>query len=471
MENLTNIKFYGGVDEIGGNRILVEDGDTKIFLDFGMSFSKHGKFFEEYLKPRYSCAGMKDLLELKLLHCVDGVYRPDLLCLIGKEPHREPCIDEVLLSHIHQDHSAYVSLLDERIPISCSEISRSYAKAMLEAGRRSLETEVYNFKKRPLINTRCAATPRAFNVRETGKPFKVGSIEIKPFAVDHSVPGAMAFLIHTSDTTLAYTGDLRLHGIRAGLTQRFVDEAANEDVDIMLCEGTRIDERKSGSEELVAEGANKVVSKCKHLVVVDFAYKDLDRFLTFYKVAKENGRKIVVSKRHAFLLEELQNVFALKESIPETNDENILIYIDRKDTGRFVESDYDNWEERFLDMANAVKADWIRENQAEALICLSFFDVNELIDIAPNPGSIYVHSTSEPHNEEQVFDEQRLNNWIDFFSLKKHHFHCSGHADGKEIREMIQTINPKELMPIHTQHPELFKKIHGKVKKPKLEEF
>jgi len=471
MKNLTNIKFYGGVDEIGGNRILVEDKDTRIFLDFGMSFSKNGVFFEEYLKPRYSCAGMKDLLELKLLHYMDGVYREDLLCLIGKEPHREPCIDEVLLSHIHQDHSAYVSLLDERIPISCSEISRSYAKAMLEAGRRGLETEVYNFKKRPIINRRCDAIPRIFNVRETEKPFKIGSVEVRPFAVDHSVPGAMAFIIHTSDKTIAYTGDLRLHGVRGNLTRKFVDKAASEDVDIMLCEGTRIDEEESGSEKLVAESAHNVISKCEHLVVVDFAYKDLDRFMTFYNLAKENDRKIVISKRHAYLLKELQNVPALKDSIPEINDTSILIYKDRKETGRYEKSDYESWEDEFLDMENAVKADWIHENQAEAIVCLSFWDMNELIDIAPNPGSIYVHSTSEPHNEEQVIDEQRLNNWIDFFGLKKHHFHCSGHADGNEIREMIQTINPKELIPIHTQQPELFETIHDNVKKPKLEEF
>lgn len=471
MGNLTSIKFYGGVDEIGGNRILVEDGDTRIFLDFGMSFSKHGMFFEEYLKPRYSCVGMKDLLEMKLLHYMDGIYREDLLCLIGKEPHSEPYVNEVLLSHIHQDHSAYVSLLDERIPISCSEISLSYAKAMLEAGHRSLETELCNFKKRPLINYKCAAIPRIFNVREAEKPFKIGSIDVKPFAVDHSVPGAMAFLIHTSDMTLAYTGDLRLHGVRGNLTQKFVDEASGEGVDVMLCEGTRIDEEESGSEEFVAEGAHNVISECGHLVVADFAYKDLDRFLTFYNLAKENDRKIIISKRHAYLLEELQNVSELKKSIPEINDENILIYVDRKKTGRFEKSDYDDWERRFVDLTNAVKADWIRENQEDALVCLSFFDVNELIDIAPNAGSIYVHSTSEPHNEEQIFDEQRLNNWIDFFGLKKHHFHCSGHASGKEIREMIQTINPKELVPIHTQQPELFEKMHDNVKKPKLEEF
>jgi len=466
-----SIKFYGGVNEIGGSRILVEDKDTRVFLDFGMSFSKYAMFFEEYLKPRYSSVGLKDLLSLKMLHYMDGIYRKDLLRLIGKEPHTETSVDEVLLSHIHQDHSAYISLLDERIPVSCSEIARTYAKAVLETGQRSLETEVYNFKERPLTDYRVSPIPRAFNIRETGKPFKIGSLEIKPFAVDHSVPGAMAFIIHASDKTLAYTGDLRLYGIRGDLTQRFIDEAAKEDVDILLCEGTRIDEEKSHTEDDVAENANKVISQCKQLVVADFAYKDFHRFMTFYHVAKENDRKIMISKRHAYLLKELRGIPELKTDVPQIDDENILIYVDRRKTGRFEESDYDPWEREFLRMHNAVTPDWVHKNQEKIIACFTFFDINELIDIKPNTGSIYVHSASEPHNEEQTIDEQRLNNWIDFFQLEKHHFHASGHASGTEIRQIIETINPKELIPIHTEQPELFKKIHDNVKMPKLEEF
>jgi len=102
-----------------------------------------------------------------------------------------------------------------------------------------------------------------------------------------------------------------------------------------LCEGTRISENESRSEEYVAENAHNVISQCKHLAVADFAYKDLYRFMTFYKVAKENGRKIVISRRYAYLLEELQNVPELKKDVPRIADENILIYIDRRNTGRF----------------------------------------------------------------------------------------------------------------------------------------
>jgi ribonuclease J len=49
------LSFYGGVNKIGGNKILLEDDDTKVFLDFGMSFSRYGEYFKEYLKPRVSC--------------------------------------------------------------------------------------------------------------------------------------------------------------------------------------------------------------------------------------------------------------------------------------------------------------------------------------------------------------------------------------------------------------------------------
>ena len=139
------LRFYGGVDEIGGNRILVEDKGTRVFLDFGMSFSKCAGFFEEYLKPRYSCTGMKDLLALRLLHFIDGIYRPDLLRLLGRTPHSQPSIEGVVLSHMHQDHSAYISLLDPKIAIYCSEVTSCYAKCAVEAGHRGLETEVYNF--------------------------------------------------------------------------------------------------------------------------------------------------------------------------------------------------------------------------------------------------------------------------------------------------------------------------------------
>jgi ribonuclease J len=63
---MVKLTFYGGVEEIGGNKILLEDNGAKIFLDFGMSFSKRGLYFEEFLTPR-TANGFGDFLEMKLI--------------------------------------------------------------------------------------------------------------------------------------------------------------------------------------------------------------------------------------------------------------------------------------------------------------------------------------------------------------------------------------------------------------------
>ena len=35
---MTEVTFHGDVNDIGGNQFLVKNKDTKVFMDFGMSF-------------------------------------------------------------------------------------------------------------------------------------------------------------------------------------------------------------------------------------------------------------------------------------------------------------------------------------------------------------------------------------------------------------------------------------------------
>jgi mRNA degradation ribonuclease J1/J2 len=37
---MVSITCYGGANEIGGNKIVVQDGDTCLSFDFGTSFSR-----------------------------------------------------------------------------------------------------------------------------------------------------------------------------------------------------------------------------------------------------------------------------------------------------------------------------------------------------------------------------------------------------------------------------------------------
>ena len=126
---VVKLTFYGGVGEVGGNKFLLEADDTKILLDFGMSFKQAGMYFSEFLQPR-KCNGVLDFIELGLLPDLKGIYRKDYLKHVGWEPTAKPMVDGVLLSHCHADHSAYVHFLRKDIPIYCSKASEMILKVL-----------------------------------------------------------------------------------------------------------------------------------------------------------------------------------------------------------------------------------------------------------------------------------------------------------------------------------------------------
>lgn len=70
----TTLTFYGGVNEIGGNKILLKDRGTKVFFDFGMSFGMKRQF---YSPPFLSPKSEKSLQEVGILPKLEGIYKFD----------------------------------------------------------------------------------------------------------------------------------------------------------------------------------------------------------------------------------------------------------------------------------------------------------------------------------------------------------------------------------------------------------
>ncbi len=113
---MVRLTCYGGVEEIGGNKVLLEDGDLRLLLDFGTPFGRRRLFFNEYLRPRAS-RGLFDLLSLGLLPPLEGLYREDLALpnlwerFRGAPLYRDlrrpggRAVDAILVSHAHLDHN------------------------------------------------------------------------------------------------------------------------------------------------------------------------------------------------------------------------------------------------------------------------------------------------------------------------------------------------------------------------------
>ena len=455
---MVKLGFFGGINEIGGNKILLEDNGTKIFLDFGMSFKRRAMYFEEYLMPR-SANGIGDFLSTGLIPDIPNIYRDDLLEHFGRKP-EETDVQGVILSHAHADHANYISFLHKDIPVYCGETCKYILEAVEEQSQRNIESEILNFKKRPILKEEYKNPPieRKFFTFRTGKKIKIDSLEIDPVHTDHSVPGAYGFIIHTSKGAVIYTGDLRMHGAHSDMTNDFIAAAKDAKPIAMITEGTRIDSEKTDeSEKKVYIDSKKEIEKNKKLSIVDFNFKDVDRFTTFYKMAKDLDKNLVISFKHACFLEKYHKDKKLRT--PDSRDSQILLLKPKRLTGTYIKEDYTDWYiKKRLNYPNIITAEEIVKNPTKYMVVLNFYYFNMLVDLKPNYGT-YIHSLSEPFNEEMEVSYERMHNWLKLFNVNFHQCHCSGHISGFDLYELIETVKPKVVFPIHTEHPQMFEKL------------
>ena len=439
---MVKLTFYGGVNEIGGNKILVEDKKTRIFFDFGQSFNFGAEYFTGWLSPR-AINGLGDHFEFGLLPKIRGLYAKEQLAFTDFS-YMEPEINAIFLSHAHFDHVTHICFVDPLIPVYLGVGTKLFLESMEET------------------SSFCDYKEHEYRAFRTGEKIKIDDITVEPIHVDHSIPAAYGFIIHASDATIVYTGDLRVHGSRKDLTEEFRERAKKCEPDALICEGTRMtlkEKRKNRSESQVEQLSNRIVSSTDKIVFMTHYSRDMDRFRSFYNVAVKNGRKIVISPKTAYLLSKLIHDEHLDLPDP-LKDEHVLVYYKRKKSGTYDDADYYIWERQFMD--KMVTCEFVHKNQSRLIMDLDFYQFAELIDIKPTRGSHFIHSMSEPFSEEDIEDEV-LHNWLDHFGMQFHQLHASGHLNREQIRSLVSDIGARKIFPVHTENSYLFKRISRNV--------
>jgi len=515
------LTFYGGVEEIGGNKILLEDGERKLFLDFGFPYKRHKQFYEEYLKPRGG-AGLLDPLTIGLLPPLEGLYRDDLeppglweqfrdIPFYRKLDH----VDGVLLTHAHLDHSGHIAFFRDDIPVYSTATTAFIAKAVQDSGKADFDQQVCYFdrkepgkpaggwKQEALLTTNekqqrqfCLADAELKALSEEAGKFWLKSPGQRPlipcsltghsgcsfnlrcFPVDHSIPGACAWGIETGSGWIIYSGDLRLHGKREQATRKFIEEAGKLRPRALILEGTNVDKTKNVFERDVYDNGLKTIKGAAGLVIADFPPRDVGRLLTFLQIARDTNRKLAILPKDAYLLKTMR---LLESEIPDIAQEgSIVIYQDTiasKSPNQWVQNLCKEYGSKMI------LAEDVRSAEDKFILCFSFWDINELPSLRPRPGSLYVFSSSEPHDEEQEIDFRRLHRWLDHFGFSKcglpveiktysedgkfekidweipeaeKGLHASGHACGPDLLEVARGIKPEVLIPVHSEHPEFY---------------
>jgi ribonuclease J len=509
---MIEITCYGGVSDIGGNKLLVKFDEGSIFLDFGLSYSEEGLFFEEFLQPRSGCK-IHDLLKLGMLPHIDGVYRQDALHPKGFESYDfrakklwkrdlqsfEEAVkkgswhpDALFISHAHLDHCGYAPYLGA-FPFFCSEMTQTLMAAVSEIGNlQGLDKQLTAAKEREMGRLKTGFFPgkpkvgyskeqqeREFRSLEHKKEREIkDGLTVTGFNVDHSIPGSMACLIETNDSQVLYTGDIRFHG-KSGYN--LGNELSGLEPDVMFCEGTRIDKTVPDDEKKVESDLTDIFSGCEGLAMIGFTWKDIDRYETVRDAALNSGRIPVFDPRLAYLLARTgRSVY----------DEGATVFLERCGSMLYSAGDYSNSKHKVGDMPlkewrsrpdivvdtkhldKGVSAIELNADPSSYVLHLDYFRFKNILDFELPEGSLFVRAQCEPFNPKMELSQKRMIRWLKHFKInakndwKPYQIHASGHASGPEIQEMIDKIKPKVLVPVHTEHPELFTNAAGKVHVP-----
>jgi ribonuclease J len=433
------VGFFGGVREIGGNIILIEDNGFGIVFDFGKRFKTNNTFFNDNISGRPE-KGVDDYVEM-------GEFPPFKNFYIDSLSNANTInvdIGAVFFSHAHLDHIGNVNLINNAIPKYLSNESYAVLKYFVKFGY---------IKSMPS------------NVNVINKAISFGSFKVMPFPVDHDIPGALAFIIETPKGIVIYTGDIFFKGISKEKSYDFVNYAKNLKPYLLISEGTRIG--WGGITSLTEEDLQLEIESCmnifKGMVIANPYEPHAPRIYSFYKVSQKFGRKLVLTTQYAYALHYLAmagNLIA-QEIL---DSKNTFIY----PAGTELEDLKQIYPNKFIDTYS------MQNEQDNVLLLLGFRNTPELIDIEPKKGSIYIHSGGEPIANIDGDNAAILMNWLNKFNIPYFRIHSPGHASEVEILQMAREINPEILLPIHTQIPERFKFITESIEileKGVLEEF
>lgn len=416
------ITIYRGTHEIGGSCVEIEDKGSRIVIDIGMPLvSSNGGRFD--IKAFNNITGQQ-LVQEKVLPDIKGIYPWDKTV---------SAIDGLLISHAHMDHFGLYSYVRDDINYYLGE------------GTKKLIDISSLFLTQKSTLTDCTYL-------KSGHPIHIGSFTIKPFLMDHSAFDAYAFLIESEDgKKVFYSGDFRGHGRKSKVFQ-WTLENVPKDVDLLMLEGTHIpgSDRTEDRETDIEDKIVEKVKDCPTIVFVTQASQNIDRLVSVYKAAIRTNRLLVIDIYTAIILDTLKDYAKLPH--PSKAFDNIRIFYPKSISKIIVDKMGKNTLYQFKSFRIGLKE--ISEKLSSIIMIMRPSMKKYLDRLGDISGAPLIYSMWKGY-----LGDESMKPFLDTITkmdLQLQVIHTSGHADIKTLKQLVDALNPKSLVPIHTFHPEAY---------------
>jgi ribonuclease J len=380
------VTALGGIGEIGRNMTVFEHLGRLLIIDCGVLFPGHDEPGVDLILP--------DLRHIE---------------------HRLDDIEALVLTHAHEDHIGAIPFLLKLRP-DIPVVGSKFTLALVAAKCREHRIK-----------------PDFVQVAE-GRRSTHGVFECQYFAVNHSIPDALAVAVHTGAGTVLHTGDIKLDQLPLGgrpTDLPGMSRLGDAGVDLFLCDSTNAEHPGVGpSESEVGPNLHRLIRGAEGRVIVACFASNVDRVQQITDAAVALGRKVSFVGRSM-----VRNMGIARElGFLTVSDDDLL------DIGAAEVMP----PERVVLVTTGT--------QGEPMAALSRMSRGEHRSITLTAGDLVILSSSLiPGNEESVYGIidalARLGTRV--VTNNQVRVHVSGHAYAGELLFLYNGVRPRNVMPVH----------------------
>jgi ribonuclease J len=336
-------------------------------------------------------------------------------------------VSAIFITHAHLDHFGLLEFVSHEIPIYMSKTCYEIITKITPLLGKDNKLDLLHLD---------------LNILEAKKPVAIGGFEITPHLIDHSVAGSLAFEINTGGKRLLYTGDFRFHGRQAYLSK---DLGKIKNVDYLIMEGStigRAEQIKMSEDDLMLELSGLL--KTEKLSLITFSAQNLDRFISVYKACLKAKKTLIIDPYTCYLLENFKH---LSKNIPQFDWNNIAVYFASNSITKELASTGKLYEYK----SKKIAIDEIVSNPAKYAVKDNYIITTRLLEAVEKENIQYIYSLWSGYLEKPMH--------IDALKPQLIHLHTSGHANLECLQEFASKINPKNIIPIHTENADRYEEL------------
>ena len=378
----------GGLGEVGRNMTVFEHDGRLLIVDCGVLFPDPDTPGVDLILPDFSA--IEDRLDQ---------------------------VEALVLTHAHEDHIGAVPYLLRRrqdIPLVGSKLTLGLIRSKLAEHR---------------------ITPETVEV-DAGGTAPFGPFSLEFFAVNHSIPDALAVAIKTSAGVVLHTGDFKMDQLP--LDSRLTDlggfaRLGAEGVDLLMSDSTNAEvPGMVTSERAIAAVLSDVFNAADQRIIVSCFASHVHRVQQVMDTAAAHGRKVALVGRSM-----VRNMGVARD----------LGYLRIPSVPGGLVVDLKDAEDLPPDQIVLISTG----SQGEPMSALArMASRDHAIRIAPGD-TVILASSLVPGNETAVF--RVINDLIRLGARVVHKgnalVHVSGHAPAGELLYVLNMVRPSNFMPIH----------------------